>query len=202
MSTMGWGDIPAGGQTAYLQLQAGDNRVRVVSPPFQVNVHWEETIEGSKQKVICPGPGCPICKVGRTPGTRYQALVLNRATAKVEILEGGPQIFRQVKDYAVDPDYGDPSKYDIKIKKEGSGRDTRYSVKAAPNKTELTPEEQALVNDATPLAELNAPKTIEEIKAMNLLCLGASMVDSGLNTPPVGAGGPVSDINDDDWDSL
>lgn len=208
-----WDNVSSGGnkeQTPFLKLQQGDNRIRVVGKPVIVDIHWESTIDdpGKKKKVICPGPGCPLCKIGHAPQARYQVLVIDRTDNEVKILEGGPSIFGAIRNYAMDKDYGDPTKYDLKIKKEGTGRETKYTVLASPKQTELTPEELEKIEKAGSLLELNKPKSIEEIYQMGLEALVGSVGDLNLDDDKDDFGeftsNPTSDSLDisDDWESL
>lgn len=203
MAEMAWGQIKSTGMgegTPYVKLQPGENRMRIVGLPYEVEVHWEDGVDGSKKRIVCLGAGCPICKAGHVPQKKFQVLVIDRTDGKLKILEGGNSIFRQIKDYAMDTDYGDPSKYDIKIKKEGSGRETKYTIVASPKKSELTQEEVALLDGAKTLSEINKPKTIEELMQMNLEVLASSSTGfeddwaDGENTSTVPSG--------DDWDDL
>lgn len=203
MAEMAWGQIKSAGTgegTPYVKLQPGVNVMRIVGLPYEVEVHWEESLDGSKKRIVCLGVGCPICKAGHVPQKKFQVLVIDRTDGKLKILEGGNSIFRQIKDYAMDADYGDPSKYDIKIKKEGSGRETKYTIVASPKKSELTPEEQALLDGARTLSEINKPKTVEELMQMNLQVLAG---DSTGFEDDWGDGENTSTISsDDDWDNL
>lgn len=203
MAEMAWGQIKAAGTgegTPYVKLQPGVNIMRIVGLPYEVEVHWEDGMDGSKKRIVCLGAGCPICKAGHVPQKKFQVLVIDRADGKLKILEGGNSIFRQIKDYAMDADYGDPSKYDIKIKKEGSGRETKYTIVASPKKSELTQEEQGLLDGARTLSEINKPKTIEELMQMNLEVLAGDSTGfeddwgNGENTSTISSG--------DDWDDL
>ncbi len=186
---MEWGSIKepgTGSAIDFLKLKDGLNQIRIVGKPSLINIHWEKGIDGQNKKVICPGAGCPICKAGKAPQTRYQIQVIDRADGKIKVLEQGPTVFNQIKSYAMYPDYGDPTKYDIKIKKEGSGRDTKYSLLPSPNKNDITADEQKLIAECKSLEEINKIKTIEEINAIGLEVL----MDS------------VSDLNDFEDDTL
>lgn len=204
-----WGAMSSGGNkeaAKFIKLQPGDNRVRVVAKPVVVDIHWEKGVDGSTKKVVCPGPGCPICKAGHTPQLRYQVLVIDRADGEVKVLEGGPRIFGAIRDYAMDPDYGDPTKYDLKIKKEGQGRETKYTVMAAPKQTELSAAEVDAVNGASSLLELNKPKSIDEILTMGLEVLAGSVSDLdddfGGSTSTTDSGSTDAGFSDDDWNDL
>ena len=206
MPEMNWSNIKTGGNgegTPFLKLKTGENKVRIVDLPFETQIHWEDTIDGAKKKVICPGAGCPICKEGHIPQKRFQVLVLDREDNKIKILEGGVSIFKQIKELAMDTDYGDPTLYDIKIKKEGQGRETKYSVLASPNKSQLTAEEKELVANSQSLKEINAPKSIEDIMDMGLEVLGG--VDTGVSDNDWGSpnnSGENMETISDDWDNL
>lgn len=208
MAELDWGNVKVGGDgtgTPFIKLQPGLNQVRVVGRPFQVDIHWEKGLDGQNKKVICPNVGCPVCKAGHVPMARYQVIVIDRVDGKVKILEGGPRIFAAIKDYAMDPEYGDPSKYDLKVKKEGQGRETKYTVLASPNKSNLTADEQAAVDNSKTLTDINKPKTIDEILQMGLEILAGSVADLDNDTPSSWDDKPKSDgdaglgISDDDW---
>lgn len=195
---MDWGQIKevgTGGNVDFLKLQPGENRMRIVGKPSLIEIHWEKGLDGQTKKVICVGSGCPICKAGHAPQRRYQIKVIDRTDAVVKILEGGATVFNAIRAYAMDPDYGDPTRYDIKIKKEGSGRETKYTVVASPKQSDLTDEEARKVDESKSLAEINKPKSIEEIMQMGLEVLSDSLMD-------LGAEDDMGDFGDDDWEGL
>ncbi|TWJ39636.1 hypothetical protein CHCC5027_3549 [Bacillus paralicheniformis] len=75
--------------------------------------------------------------------------VLDRATGEVKLLDSGNGIFKEIKKYATNPEYGDPRQYDITITKtdtKGNGdfHDIEYTVTPARSNTPLTPEEEEL----------------------------------------------------------
>lgn len=198
---MEWDSIKETGKGSnvdFIKLKDGLNQMRIVSTPAQISIHWEKDIEQQNKKVICLGAGCPICKAGHAPQFRYQIQVIDRLDGKIKILEQGPTVFNAIKAYAVDPEYGDPSKYDIKIKKEGSGRDTKYSVLASPNKSDLTEEELKAVQESKSLEEINKPKTYEEIIQLRLEVLMESVNDLSDFDEDT----PNSYEDNDDWDSV
>lgn len=184
----------------FIKLQPGENRMRIVSQPSKLEIHWEDTIDGSRRKVICLGAKCPVCKHSNPPQVRYQFKVIDREDNKVKILECGKQIISAIRNYAVDSDYGDPTSYDIKIKKDGRGRDTKYTVKAVPNKVPLTEEEKEMVENSPSIAELNKIKTEEEIYGLQLRVLADSLAD--LAKDDIDSDNVNSDDNDPDWDDL
>jgi hypothetical protein len=84
---------------------------------------------------------------------------------------------KQIKTYATDPEYGDPTTYDIKIKKEGSGKETRYAVVPSPKTIPLTDEEKEAVENSPTLKDLNKMLTESEIVALNLNILSDMTAD-------------------------
>lgn len=202
---MDWGSIRepgSGGNVDFMKLVNGPNVMRIVGKPSLIEVHWEKAADGSTKKIICPGAGCPICKAGHAPNSRYQVKVIDRGEKeeiKIKVLEQGPTVFNAIKTFAMEPEYGDPTKYDIKIKKDGAGRETKYNVVASPKKVNLTDEERQAIEDSKSLEEINKPKTIEEIQTMGLEILMGSMADLG------DLGGSDIDpenLSDDDWNNL
>jgi hypothetical protein len=170
----------------FMKLQAGKNVVRIVSNPSKIYQHWEKTNDGKMKKITCIGADCPICKIGHTAQVRFQMKVLDKIDAtdpQPKILETGATIIRQIGAYIQDEDFGHPSKYDIKIQKEGLGRDTRYTVTASPHKSEITEREKKLIESLPDIQEINKQFTKEQILNMGLTCF-----DTGDNT----------DLSDDD----
>ena len=170
MAEKTWNSLNVGGDKGpeFLKLNPGITQVRFASNPYEVFLHWEKTRDGLTKKVICPESNCPICKQGKAPMRRIQVYAVDRQDKKIKILEQGNSLFSQIKGYVADEEYGDPTKYDIKIKKEGSGKETRYTAIASAKKSDLTPEELEQLEQLPPLSEVNKAKTVEEIYAMNL----------------------------------
>ena len=194
----------------FMKLQQGMNRIRIVANPARISIHWADDIEGKKHKILCPGKehgGCPICQeIGEKPRTRYMLLVLDRADGVIKQLEVGQMIMKDIQTLAMDADFGDPTKYDIKIQKDGQMRDTRYHVMPAPSKTPLTAAEQELVNKTPSLESMNKIHTADEIRAMNLVGLNGNVAKSPIDdvqpfTSGVTSSASVSNT-DDDWGDI
>lgn len=172
-----------------LKLKNGKNKVRIGSKPYVANIHWEDSSDGKKKKVICPGNGCPVCNANRKYDPRYYIKVINRDDEQATILECGPMILTQIKRYASDNDYGNPMNYDISINKAGEGRDSKYSVMASPHKSPLTAEEKALLDTVDVSSYIN-PTPIDDIWAMGLVSLPVPKPQESNNF-----------TGDDDWDN-
>lgn len=201
---MDWDNIKelgTGDKVDFMKLLHGQNQVRIVGRPSMIDIHWEKGIDQQPKKIICPGAGCPVCKAGHVPQVKYQVHIIDKNdSGKIKVLEGGPTMFNQIKGLAMDPEYGDPTNYDLKIKKEGSGRETKYTVIPAPKQIPLTAAEKELVANAKPLSEVNKAKAIDEILQMGLEILTGSVGD--LADMDTSSNASTNNISDDDWNAL
>lgn len=67
----------------------------------------------------------------------YAWLAWNFETKSVQILKLPVTAFKQVMKFARDTEYGDPTKYNFRITRNGEALKTVYDVIASPNKSEL-----------------------------------------------------------------
>lgn len=186
-----WGDVTSpkgnGNNVDFMTLESGKagNIVRVVSKPSKLDLHWEEDAEGKTKRIICSGSKCLLCEHGSKITPRYQILVLDKnnwspdegykdGAPKVKVLEIGRSVINQIKDIATDPEYGNIEEYNLRIRKEGSGYDTKYSVVASPQRSELTAEEKEAVKNAPKIRDLNKVLSAEEILDLHLNILQSS----------------------------
>lgn len=74
--------------------------------------------------------------------TRYGWVVwnFNEDTAQVMVLP--PTVFKSIFDLSVDDDWGDPTKYDLKITRSGVALKTRYTVNPVVAKEPLTVDQE------------------------------------------------------------
>lgn len=75
---------------------------------------------------------------------KFAINVIDRADGQVKILDKGLAVFRELKKFQDNPEYGDLRNYDITITRTGEGLNTEYSVVPARQNTDLTEEELAL----------------------------------------------------------
>ena len=201
---MSWEDVGVTTSAQFFKIESGrqGNRVRIVSKPAKLLTHWEQDVENRNKKIICPGSECPLCKAGAKPSVRYAVLVLDKCKwspqdgygdegPKVKLMEVGITVVRAIREYATSSLYGDPTKYDLIIKKEGTGRETKYSVVPDPNKSDLTPEEREVVESMPTIHDIQPENTPEEIMNMNLLTLGATPSDLASDVSTAG-GAPAA----------
>jgi hypothetical protein len=110
---------PAGNGGLFLKLNDGDSfRLRILGEP----VVFENEYEGKLS-------------------TRYGWPVYNHDAEAQQILQGGATVYNAIAELATDDDWGDPSEYDVKVGRKGSGlNDTKYSVTPM-NKSQEVPKD-------------------------------------------------------------
>lgn len=72
--------------------------------------------------------------------TRYAWLIYNHEDNKAQVLKQSGTFFSSLAALAKDPDYGNPTGYDVKITRAGTGTDTKYTIVPTKSTIELTPE--------------------------------------------------------------
>jgi len=83
-------------------------------------------------------------KTGKTTvSTKYAWPVYNHDEGKVQVFQGGPQIYNGLLALIEDEDWGDPSKYDVTVGRTGSGTDTKYSVVGSPKSKDVPEDVEA-----------------------------------------------------------
>lgn len=107
------------------------------------------TFPGEKfpKRVRCDGDDCPLCKQGVKLDTRFflKAIVYlqNLTTGEVELVPAiwdRPSAFADIELKNLIQEYGDLTENLFKIKRNGSGLDTRYTISIIMNKTVYNPE--------------------------------------------------------------
>ena len=169
-----------GPRVPFMKLQPGKNVIRIASNPSKIYQHWEKTFDGKLRKVTCIGKECPLCAIGHQPSARYQLKILDKLDPddpQAKVLETGAAVIRQISNYANDADYGDPKMYDVKILKEGVGRDTRYSVTVSPKKIPMTEREKLMIEELPDIQDVNKELTKEQILNMGLEALDSTNDD-------------------------
>lgn len=91
--------------------------------------------------------------------TRYAWLVWNQDEQAPQVLQMSATFFRSLATLYKDPDWGDPTGYDIKITREGTGLNTTYSVVASPNREPLGPEAKKALDGIDLLDKLQSNYT-------------------------------------------
>lgn len=124
----------SGGQ--YMKFKQGSNNFRFLSSPIVGYVYWIDEADGSRKPVRVK----TLEEVDRTKINKknpvkhfWSAVVYNYATKQVEILEITQKgILEGILNYVNSPSWGSPKSYDLIVKREGEGLETKYAVMAEP----------------------------------------------------------------------
>ena len=166
MGATTWGGIKKMSESPFLKI-AGNTEVqlRVISEvPHVYKIHYVGEAEET-ERIVCPEANCPICKMGQGPSVRYAAVVYVRKMKAVKILEGGIQIFGGFRDYAENEKWGDLRRYDVVVKRVGTGKnDTKYSVMPEPKEPLTKNEIEFIKKNMVNLSKAYAPLSTEEIR--------------------------------------
>lgn len=147
---------------SWLRLEKGDNKIRLVTTPFQYLMHKYKA-EGDKgfgQKVMCSAVhgNCPLCQLGDKPKRRWFLGVIDRKTKTYKVLDIGYGVFVGIQTLVKDSDWGNPLGYDINIKCNPLNPPAQYYIVTPCNKEAMSSEDQAL-KDSADLEELKRKVT-------------------------------------------
>lgn len=121
-------DYKAPSTSAYLRLKSNGEscKFRIVSDPVKFQSEYQGKVS-----------------------EKYAWLVFDRADKAVKVFQCGKDIWKKVSAFAKNPDWGDPTQYDITVTRTGISPSNFYDVAPSPTKGELTQEEMALVMGTT-----------------------------------------------------
>jgi hypothetical protein len=163
---VGWDEGNVSTGTDFMNLEQGDNLVRVFTNPYQFIVHWVKDSSGATKKVKCAVEDCPLCKRGIKAQYRWFLGVIDRKSGEPKLLEISSQVYIGIKNHVSEPAWGDVKMYDVNIKRGPKGAQPLYTVMGIPDKRPLNADEQALVDDFNERVEVTKftqPSTPEEI---------------------------------------
>lgn len=130
----------SGGGGLYLKITDGQTvKLRIVSEPAIFESESQPDEQGHTRI-----------------STRYGWLVWNQEEQTPHILQQSATFFKQLAGLAQDDEYGDPTGYDIKVKRDGNGLDTTYMITPSANRDPLGANAQK---------ELSAIDLLEKLKA-------------------------------------
>jgi len=124
----------------WMRLKEGTNLIRILTLPHQYSQHTHNVDGGKKYgyRVNCSSTketACPLCEQGNKAKRRWLIGVIDRETNMYKILDASFTVFKAIKNLNDDPDWGDPSAYDISIINAGDQAGPgRYSAVAKPKK--------------------------------------------------------------------
>jgi hypothetical protein len=168
-----------------INIGIGDTKLRLIGEVLPRYVYWVVTTEGKKMPVEClrfdrqketfnDSIKDPMKEIdeeiyAEKPQFAYVCNVIDRTDGKVKIFDLRSTIYKQIVDYATNPDYGNPADdgagYDITIKKEKTGplpQNVKYSVIPARNNSALSETEKKL--ELFELDKIYKRQTYEEQK--------------------------------------
>ena len=126
-------ESPKGTSENYMKLQEGENRLRILSAPV---IGWEDWTEDKKpvRFAYANKPAAPIDS--KKPIKHFWAMIVfNYGEKKVQILHVTQATIRKaIEKLCKDSDWGAPYHYDIKVTKEGEGKDTEYHISPVSHK--------------------------------------------------------------------
>ncbi len=149
----------SGKKDAFLKLDNGANKVRILTKPYLYMSHKykKEGDKGYGQKVVCSKTettGCVLCDLVKEDGKpnypqkRWFLGVLDRKTGASKILDISAAIKGTIDKLTQDvEDFGSPFEYDINIVVDRNGGATGYYTVMGLGKKPLTAAEQKLRDD-------------------------------------------------------
>lgn len=164
----------------FLKIQEGKTKVRIVSDVHGVKEHRIE-VGGQARMIACPKeneywkrmtegeqtdealPRCPLCEKKYPVNTSFIALVINRENGEIKVLKKGKTVFGPLMNYQ--EDIGDIKGYDIVIRAEGKGVNTKYEVSPSikDNKPITGDEEVRVKQTDIDLDLMTTPRSYDEI---------------------------------------
>ncbi len=109
---------------AFFGLKDGETkRIRIQSEPYVYRDIFKK--DGEPDKV----------------STRYAWLIFNHDEKKAQVLKQSGTFYSSLATLVKNPDYGNPTEYDVHIARAGTGTDTKYTVNGARKNIELTTED-------------------------------------------------------------
>jgi len=166
----------------FLRLVDGDNELRLVTSPYQYLSHkFKKDVDSSYgRKVGCSkvNGSCPLCDLveketaegsekplAEKAKQRWFYGVIDRKTGQYKVLDVGWQVFSQIKKYANNPKWGEPTKYDIDIIVDKGNPSAYYTVQPVPKEPLSAADQQIKDNaDLDDLKRRCTPLTSEQVQ--------------------------------------
>lgn len=173
----------------YVKLKSGESiRIRIAVPADEIIGVYEHTeqIGGQWKTLTCLGKNiCPLCQAGKRAAFKAYIPVIDIGADKVKIFKASKETVRTI--LGLVEEYGDLTKHDFKVVRQGDGLDTTYQffIQAKPADIDLSQYEIPNIEEKV------APMTREEILA--ILEGGASAAEA------IAKGEKPVDDSDDDY---
>ena len=132
---------------AYMKLQKGENRFRIMSKPILGWLDWKDNQPHRFR--MNEKPTAPF-DPSRAVKHFWAFIVWNCNEQQIQILEITQSGIQQaIAALSKDPDWGAPFGYDIKVTRSGEGLDTEYTVSPVPHKPR--PDEAVEASNKRPI---------------------------------------------------
>lgn len=154
----------------FLRLNEGPNELRIITQPFQYLVHKykKDGDPGFGQKVQCSAihGSCQLCSTGDKAKPRWLLGVISRKDSTFKILDISFAVFSQIRKYAKNVKFGDPTKYDINVEVDKNGGAIGYYSVQAFSKEALSATDQVIKDkiDFDDLKRRVTPPTPEQVQ--------------------------------------
>ncbi len=96
--------------------------------------------------------------------TKYAYLVYNTLNKTVQVMNIPRKALQQIIDLARDPEYGDPTKYNLKITRTGEGFQTEYKIIASPNKSDTPADVLEAASKIDPIGVIGKGNGVSDVQ--------------------------------------
>lgn len=118
----------------YTRFDKGTTTLRFLGKPVFYNETWIEEAGTRKPRRFPIGADIPLSEAG--PDGVKQVMSIKAWNYKERCIQvcsiSQKTILKAIKQYSMNPKYGDPTGYDINVEKTGEAKQTRYNVIADP----------------------------------------------------------------------
>jgi hypothetical protein len=124
------------------EMKEGDNKLRIVCKPIAGWIEWVDKKPMRYRPDQKPKKSFDLEKPIKPFWVCYVWDYAREGLFILEITQSS--IIRSLTGFATDEDWGDFTKYDLKLKKEGTGKETKYSITPLPHKELFVKIKEAL----------------------------------------------------------
>lgn len=116
----------------YLKLQQGDNKIRILTKPITGWLDWQTKPDGSKTPVRTKDKQ-PAINSGQLPRHFWAFAIWDYQEKNIKVMEITQATIQDaIFSLHSSEDWGNPTKYDLNIKKTGEKMETKYFVSPTP----------------------------------------------------------------------
>lgn len=178
---------PKTGSSQFLRLKSKDESVvlRIASEPYREPKVWklgeQKPMADENAANLTDKQWAAILREADYNVTEvFSWQVIDRADGKAKVFSGTPGVYKKIKAYAEQEQWGDPTEYDIQITRTEEPGPSYYDVMALPDKNELTVPELEAINglDMSKLLPNARPSNEAQIDDLPEELSGVSAKDS------------------------